>query len=158
MFDHQVKKDDMRAVYLEYAWDMGWCDPCAADPLPNDQLVALGAFWLKQPARPSRRDRLDRRAAIGGTNVFVTRLHVRYDAAPLPRGPGVPGDGRPRQLPGPLRAAPPVHRRRLVRARPTLIAARSAARFEREAATLSQLTGWDIAQIKAEDARQRAAW
>ena len=20
-------------VFLEYAWDMGWCDPCAADPL-----------------------------------------------------------------------------------------------------------------------------
>ena len=22
----------MRAVFLEYAWDMAWCDPCAADP------------------------------------------------------------------------------------------------------------------------------
>src|SRR5262249_27360235 len=46
MFDHGVKKDDMRVVYLEYAWDMGWCDPCAADPLPSDKLLALGAFWV----------------------------------------------------------------------------------------------------------------
>src|SRR5262249_11302064 len=54
MFDNQVKKDDMRAVYLEYAWDMGWCDPCAADPLPNDKLVSLGAFWVDSPGQPSR--------------------------------------------------------------------------------------------------------
>ena len=27
-------------------WDMGWCDPCAADPLSNDQLRKLGVFWL----------------------------------------------------------------------------------------------------------------
>ena len=44
MFDTQVKKDGMRAVYLEYAWDTGWCDRCAADPLPIDRLAALGAF------------------------------------------------------------------------------------------------------------------
>ena len=31
MFGEQVKKEDMRAVFTEYAWDMGWCDPCAAD-------------------------------------------------------------------------------------------------------------------------------
>ena len=29
----QVRRQDMRAVFLEYAWDMAWCDPCAADPL-----------------------------------------------------------------------------------------------------------------------------
>jgi hypothetical protein len=33
MFDQQVKKADMRAVFTEYAWDMNWCDPCAAEPL-----------------------------------------------------------------------------------------------------------------------------
>jgi hypothetical protein len=35
MFDRAVKREDMRAVFVEYAWDMGWCDPCAADPLSN---------------------------------------------------------------------------------------------------------------------------
>ena len=33
-------------VFLEYAWDMGWCDPCAADPLSTDELRKLGVFWL----------------------------------------------------------------------------------------------------------------
>jgi hypothetical protein len=28
----------MRAVFVEYAWDMGWCDPCAANPLSADEL------------------------------------------------------------------------------------------------------------------------
>src|SRR5206468_3185031 len=46
MFGQQVKKEDMRAVFLEYAWDMGWCDPCAANPLATDELRKLGAFWL----------------------------------------------------------------------------------------------------------------
>jgi hypothetical protein len=27
MFDHQVARTDMKAVFLEYAWDMGWINP-----------------------------------------------------------------------------------------------------------------------------------
>ncbi len=46
MFDQQVKKVDMRAVFTEYAWDMNWCDPCAAEPLSVEELRSLGAFWL----------------------------------------------------------------------------------------------------------------
>ena len=46
MFAEQVRKEDMRAVFLEYAWDMGWCDPCAADPLSPEELRKLGVFWL----------------------------------------------------------------------------------------------------------------
>jgi hypothetical protein len=62
MFDHQVGKDDMRVVYLEYAWDMGWCDPCAADPLPNDK---LGGAWC----------------LLGRTSRLTARRHAG-DAAP----------------------------------------------------------------------------
>jgi hypothetical protein len=46
MFGEQVKKEAMRAVFLEYAWDMGWCDPCAANPLSAEELRQLGVFWL----------------------------------------------------------------------------------------------------------------
>src|SRR5947209_12709879 len=46
MFTRQVEKEDMRVLFLEYAWDMKWCDPCAADPLSNDELRRLGVFWL----------------------------------------------------------------------------------------------------------------
>jgi hypothetical protein len=71
MFTRQVDAQDGRAVFLEYAWDMKWCDPCAADPLTADELRNLGVFWA---------DGGDMRAA----NVFLSRLHVRYDNAHFP--------------------------------------------------------------------------
>jgi hypothetical protein len=76
MFSHQVEREDMRAVFLEYAWDMGWCDPCAVQPLSPQELRKLDVFWLGE----SR----DRRVFSPTPDVFVTRLHVRYDAAHFP--------------------------------------------------------------------------
>ena len=69
MFTHQVGKQDGRAVFLEHAWDTKWCDPCAADPLTGDELRRLGVFWDDGGQAP---------------NVFMTRLHVRYDRAHFP--------------------------------------------------------------------------
>jgi hypothetical protein len=74
LFTEQVRRERMETVFLEYAWDMGWCDPCAADPLSREELKALGVFWLDETAEAGR----------GGSNVFVTRLHVRYDEAHFP--------------------------------------------------------------------------
>src|SRR3989449_6030420 len=54
MFTQAVKREDMRAAFLEYAWDMGWCDPCAADPLSADELRQLGVFWLGDRAAAPR--------------------------------------------------------------------------------------------------------
>ena len=75
MFSEQVRKEDMRVVFTEYAWDMAWCDPCASAPLSNDELRGLGVFWLEN-------------SPPGGGNapnsVFITRLHVRYDGAHFP--------------------------------------------------------------------------
>lgn len=77
LFDEQVRREKMRAVFLEYAWDINWCDPCAADPLSDRELRDLGVFWL---------DRAEPRRGPKGTarDVFVTRLHVRYDAEHFP--------------------------------------------------------------------------
>jgi hypothetical protein len=77
MFDQAVRKEDMRAVFVEYAWDLGWCDPCAADPLSNKELVELGARWIDSDDNTTYR-------AMGGANAYVTRLHVRYDAKSFP--------------------------------------------------------------------------
>src|SRR6185436_2823244 len=55
------------AIFTEYAWDMNWCDPCSAQPLSTDELRRLGVFWL-----------------TGRPEVFLTRLHVRYDARHFP--------------------------------------------------------------------------
>src|SRR5712691_10369069 len=82
MFDQQVQKEDMRAVFLEYAWDMGWCDPCAADPLSADELKSLGVSWLGGTPDPAGATR--KMGPGGGQPVFVTRLHVRYDRDHFP--------------------------------------------------------------------------
>ncbi|HTO74562.1 MAG TPA: DUF2330 domain-containing protein [Thermoanaerobaculia bacterium] len=50
LFSEQVRRERMESVFLEYAWDMGWCDPCAADPLAREELKALGVFWLDDAA------------------------------------------------------------------------------------------------------------
>ena len=73
LFREQVRKHDMRVVFTEYAWDMAWCDPCATSPLSADELRGLGVFWLDPSSGQS-----------GAQNAFVTRLHVRYDAAHFP--------------------------------------------------------------------------
>jgi len=69
MFAEQVRKEDMRAVFLEHAWDMSWCDPCAAEPLTPVELKKLGVFWGD---------------SSGSVSAFVTRLHLRYDNAHFP--------------------------------------------------------------------------
>jgi len=58
-------------IVTEYAWDMAWCDPCAADPLSNAQLAELGVDWLEEDTDI-------------GQNVYVTRLHARYTADQMP--------------------------------------------------------------------------
>ena len=86
LFTQQVKREDMRAVFLEYAWDMGWCDPCAADPLSNKELRELGAFWVDEaPSGPGTPPPgFGRSVPARGQATFITRLHLRYDADHFP--------------------------------------------------------------------------
>ena len=37
MFAQQTRKEKHKVVFTEYFWNMGWCDPCAADPLSGDR-------------------------------------------------------------------------------------------------------------------------
>jgi hypothetical protein len=61
MFDTAYKREGKRAVFIEYAWDTSWCDPCASTPPTPDELERAGAGWVSQRG-----------------SVFLTRLHVRY--------------------------------------------------------------------------------
>jgi hypothetical protein len=74
MFDHQSREEDHRVVFTEYFWDMGWCDPCAADPLSRDELNQAGVFWLDS----------DSNIGGGAQNALLTRLHVRYTPKTFP--------------------------------------------------------------------------
>jgi hypothetical protein len=151
MFSEQVKKEDMRVVFQEYAWDMGWCDPCAADPLSNDELRKLGVFWLEDSGpgpQPGPGPRPFRRPIPGGPqNVFVTRLHLRYDAAHFPEDlvfqeTGDRGNFQARYVlrhPWTGKSDCPAGRQYeedLVR------------RHRIEAETLASLTGWEFAEIR----------
>ena len=75
MFDRAVAKSGGTAVFLEYAWDTGWCDPCSAPPPPPADLSTFGANWGVSP--PGGDDDYP-------SGPFLTRLHVRYDRAHFP--------------------------------------------------------------------------
>ena len=76
-FSRTWEKHDRRAIVTEYAWNMGWCDPCAAPPLEAREMRELGVFWLDQNQFAMGR-------GGGGMPVMLTRLHVRYDAKHFP--------------------------------------------------------------------------
>ena len=152
MFDQQVKKADMRAVFTEYAWDMNWCDPCAADPLSVAELRGLGVFWLNEsgPQFTPGPGRRPIPPPIGGArDVFVTRMHLRYDAQHFPEDLVLqetadrnnfqaryvlrhPWKGDDSSCPA------DEYRRQVLR------------RQEEEARQLAGLTGWNIADIRAQ--------
>ena len=159
MFDTQVKRENMSVVFLEYAWDMGWCDPCAADPLTEDELRKLGVFWLDGPPPAASRQPgganpmaqrpmpMPRPRPGGGSDVFVTRLHVRYDGTTFPEDLVFQETTDRANFQGRyvLRhafkgqstcEAMETYKRELMQ------------RHEREAQTLANLTGWAIADIR----------
>ena len=141
LFDRAVARENMRAVFVEYAWDLGWCDPCAAKPMTFKELVELGARWIE-----SDEDVPFAMRRGGAANAFVTRLHVRYDAAHFPEDL-VFMETRDREnfqgryvMRHPWRGSASCPAAEAYRA--TL-----PARFRQEAANLSGLTGWDAKDI-----------
>jgi len=144
MFDSAVKRENMRAVFVEYAWDMGWCDPCAADPLSNEQLVALGARWIGGVAA----DEPFRGRMAQGANVFVTRLHVRYDAQSFPEDLVFIETKDRSNFQGRYVLRHPFKGKTACDAGVKYTASLPA-RFRQEAVNLARLTGWKQSDIEA---------
>ena len=96
LYDTSTAREDYRAVFTEYFWDMGWCDPCAADPLSVTELRKAGVFWVGAdeagnvtPSTGSAAGIVQRRPPMppsggGAQPVLLTRLHVRYTANTFP--------------------------------------------------------------------------
>jgi hypothetical protein len=140
MFDRAVAREDLRAVFLEYAWDMGWCDPCAAEPLQNKELVELGARWI---------DSDDERPFRGGSsNAYVTRLHVRYDAQHFPEDLAFMETRDRDNFQGRYVLRHPWTGEASCRAGADYRRSLSA-RFAQEAYTLVRLTGWRMDEVVA---------
>ncbi|MDH4084974.1 MAG: DUF2330 domain-containing protein [Nitrospira sp.] len=142
LFTQQVKREGQRGVFLEYAWDMNWCDPCAANPLSTEELRSLGVFWRDSPSIQQRRGLMPQ-----AQNVFLTRLHVRYDAAHFPEDLMFQetSDRNNFQARYILR-----HAWAGTDDCPAAITYRQQLRerYEREAHTLANLTGWNIGEIR----------
>jgi hypothetical protein len=140
MFTAQVKKEDMRCVFTEYAWDMGWCDPCAAEPLSNEELRKLGVFWLEGGSRNPM-------ARPANSDVFITRLHVRYDRAHFPEDLVFQETNDRENFQGRYVLQHPWNGQAKCDAGKKYLEALPD-RQEQEAQTLAQLTGWDISKIR----------
>jgi hypothetical protein len=140
MFARQTEIENERGVFLEYAWDMAWCDPCAADPLSADELRKLGVFWVDGP-------RGKRTAPSPAQNVFVTRLHVRYDREHFPEDLVFQETGDRQNYQGRYVIRHPWKGEMRCDASTYLAATRE--RQEREAQMLANLTGWNIDDIRA---------
>jgi len=134
LFATQVVREDMRVVFTEYAWDMGWCDPCASEPLSREELKALGVFWLDD-------------ARGGQQTPFITRLHVRYDAAHFPEDLVFQETADRTNFQGRYVIR---HEWKGTTDCPQARAYRAglAERRAKEAATVAELTGWDMRRIR----------
>lgn len=143
MYKTAAKREGGHGVFMEYAWDMGWCDPCAADPLSREELQELGVFWLPDTGKPTPRGR---RMMPQAQDVFVTRLHVRYDAKSFPEDLKFKTTGNKQNFQGryvlrhayegEMKCEAATDYKKMVNKRK-----------EKEVKTLANLTGWDRGQI-----------
>jgi hypothetical protein len=86
LFETSYLKEDRKGVFTEYTWDTGWCDPCAAEPLTQEELRSMGVFWLLENGGPVivGRPGMGPRFQPPAGHPVLTRLHVRYDGAHFP--------------------------------------------------------------------------
>ncbi len=139
MFARAVEIEKMSSVFIEYFWDMGWCDPCSSDPIPNIELRALGVDWLKgeNEQRPQEGE------------VYITRLHVRYDREHFPEDLVFQETGDHENLQGRYVMRHPWTGKADTEARKTYFDVTLPKRREAEAQTLARMTNWDIDAIRA---------
>ena len=113
-FARSVDKEDRRAVFTEYVWDMGWCDPVRGAAAEPRGAAAAGRVLARSRSVGFARARVPPwtggRAGERAPHPAARALRRRA----LPGGPGVPGDLRPEQLPGAVHPPAPVQGRRRV--------------------------------------------
>jgi hypothetical protein len=132
MFQTAYTREGKKVAFREYAWDMGSCDPCSADPLNPEELRKAGVFWLT----PNMLN-----------NVFITRLHVRYTRDKFPEDLMFQETSNRQQFQGRYILRHPFTEEMTCRAGRVYQQSLSQ-RFEQEAQTLAKLTGWNIQDIR----------
>jgi hypothetical protein len=143
-FDRSVARQNMSAVFVEYAWNTGWCDPCAAEPMSKGELDDLGAGW--QP-REAANPVVNGGSSSSPPDVFVTRLHVRYDSKSFPEDLNFIETGDRDNFQARYVMHHPFVGGQCTAAKD--YRASLPARFKREAQNLADLTGWAQSTIAA---------
>ena len=165
MFNHASQKEGKKVVFMEYAWDMNWCDPCAADPLSNEELRELGVFWVNKEQRESSGFNKKRRIMPQAKNVFITRLHLKYNAETFPEDLKFNVTNNRSNFQGRYIMRHPFKGKMDCEAGKRYEENLSA-RLEKEMTTLAHLTGWDKTEIqkqmdfveKKEDSAKKKWW
>lgn len=135
MFDRSYARENKDVAFLEYAWSMAGCDPCSAEPLNPEELRQAGVFWVSPQAN------------FWDTNVFITRLHVRYTRDKFPEDLMFQQTNNQALFQGRYILRHPFTGDLSCEAGQTYQRALPQ-RFEAEAQTLAKLTGWDIEAIR----------
>ncbi|MEM9225414.1 MAG: DUF2330 domain-containing protein, partial [Pseudomonadota bacterium] len=144
MFEHQTEKHDGKVVFTEYAWDMSWCDPCAANPLSPSELRELGVMWLNEGPQNEIQPRFGPQAV----DAFVTRLHVRYDGESFPEDLKFQVTGDRQNYQGRYVLRHPWRGDYGACEAAGEYAETLVARWDSEAEALSELTGWQMDEIR----------
>ena len=153
MFENSYEKENKEVAFLEYAWDMGSCDPCSAQPLNREELKEAGVFWLDD-AQQRNNSRLSR------NNVFITRLHVRYSREHFPQDLKFQSTGDRTNFQGRYVIRHP-YMGQLTCSAGVDYQDSLAGRQEKEAQNLANITGWDINDIRSKITfvqRQSVPW
>ncbi|WP_026735471.1 DUF2330 domain-containing protein [Fischerella sp. PCC 9605] len=159
MFQTSYTREDRKVAFLEYAWDMGSCDPCSADPLSREELKQAGVFWFND-FPPDINQSAPFRNSIVPNDVFITRLHVRYSRDKFPEDLIFQETSNRENFQG-----------RYILQHPFTGEAKCQAgrqykqslpkRFEQEAQTLARLTNWNIQDIRKKmnlESQLRTSW
>ena len=141
MFQRAYEKEGKNAVFVEYAWDMAWCDPCADQPLNPDELRKAGVFWLDQQNQ---------------NNVFITRIHARYSRSLFPEDLVFQSTPNRENYQGRYILQHPFKGKITCDAGKQYVRDLSK-RQEKEAQGLASYTGWDINEIRKKMGLNRAS-
>ena len=115
---------------------MTWCDPCAADPLSEDELKRAGVFWLGDSEN------------FGAPNVYLTRMHLRYTSETHPEDLMFEVTDNRDNFQGRYILQRPFEGAITCEAGKDYIL-QVQERQDQEAQVLANLTGWDITDIRA---------
>lgn len=149
LFGNAYNREGRNVVFREYAWNMGNCDPCSADPLTPEELRQAGVFWMDEPSsQPQPRSGGGRFAPPWmSNNVFITRLHVRYTRDKFPEDLVFQETANQQNFQGRYVLTHP-YKGELSCAAGKQYGRSLPARFEKEAQTLANLTGWNISEVR----------